>query len=141
MKLLVAIDGSKQSERVVTHLVTHARSYIGSDGELHLLNVQPPLTRNAGKFVHADTVKQFHRDKGVKALESARTPLRHAGIAHEVHIDVGNPAEVIDRYARELATDIIVMGTRDLGKLGDLVLGSTSERVLRLTTLPVLIVK
>ena len=51
------------------------------------------------------------------------------------------PAETVDRVAREVGAHQIVMGTRGLGNLGNLFLGSVATKVVRLTRVPVTLVK
>jgi nucleotide-binding universal stress UspA family protein len=53
----------------------------------------------------------------------------------------GPPAEAILRVAETRACDLIVVGSRGLGELKAVLLGSVSERVLHHSTVPVLIVK
>ena len=55
--------------------------------------------------------------------------------------EIGSPAETIVRVAREVGADQIVMGTRGLGALGNLFLGSVATPVVRLAEIPVTLVK
>ena len=57
------------------------------------------------------------------------------------HIGIGEPAHVIAHYANEKAIDQIVMGTRGLGSVAGLVMGSVTTKVLSLTDVPVLLIK
>ena len=50
-------------------------------------------------------------------------------------------AEVICRYAKEKGCDQIFMGTRGLGSVSSLVLGSVATKVIHLSPVPVLLVK
>ena len=87
------------------------------------------------------TVRSFHHDEGLKALEAARNALEGAGIPHVFHIGVGDPAEVIAQYAREKGCDQIFMGTRGLGRIAGMLLGSVATKVIHLTNVPLLLVK
>ena len=142
MKLLIPVDGSDCALRAVAHAIKMIGACAGHDKpEVHLINVQPSLRGAVGMFIESEDIKDYHREEGLKALETARKLLDEAGLEHTIHIDVGTPAQVIDRYARELGVEQIVMGTRGLGNISDIVLGSTSDELLRLTRLPVLLVK
>jgi nucleotide-binding universal stress UspA family protein len=56
-------------------------------------------------------------------------------------VEIGSPAETIAKVAREQGCDGIVMGTRGLGAVSSVLLGSVSSRVLHLSDLPVTLVK
>jgi nucleotide-binding universal stress UspA family protein len=55
--------------------------------------------------------------------------------------EAGTPGIDLPRVATEQAADMIVMGTRGLGAVGALLLGSVTQRVVHNATLPVLLVK
>ena len=61
----------------------------------------------------------------------------------EVHTDMieGDPAEMIIEVAKTRDSDVIIMGSRGLGKLAGLLLGSTSQKVVSYAPCPVLIVR
>lgn len=61
----------------------------------------------------------------------------------EIHTEMieGNPAETIIEVAKNRGSDVIVMGSRGLGKLAGLLLGSTSQKVVSFAPCPVLIVR
>jgi nucleotide-binding universal stress UspA family protein len=54
---------------------------------------------------------------------------------------IGSSGQAIAEYANELRCDQIVMGTRGLGSIGSLVLGSVATQVVHLTEHPVTLVK
>lgn len=141
MKLLVAVDDSDPSKRAVAYAIKRMQDCAAAPGPLHLLNVQSPLTGRAGRFIDPAAAKDYHRDEGLKTLAAARALLDAASIAYALHVDVGAPADVVERYVRELGVDELVMGTRGHGDLADMLLGSTSEAVLRTTSIPVVLVR
>ena len=142
MKLLVPVDGSECAQRAVAYAINRVRQSAAPDQcELHVLNVQLPVTGRAASFVNAQDLKEYHREEGTKAIAPARDLLAAASIDARVHIDVGTPADVISRYAQDLQADEIVMGTRGHGNITDMILGSTSEEVLSATSLPVVLVR
>ena len=142
MKLLIPVDGSESSTRAVAHAIARIKALAGQDtAEVHLLNVQTPLRGSVGMFLDGQDIREYHREEGMKCLEEARRLLDAASVRHQIHIEVGTPADVINRYARELGVDEIVMGTRGQGNIADILLGSTSEDVLRDAPVPVLLVK
>jgi nucleotide-binding universal stress UspA family protein len=140
LKILVPVDGSESSARAVGHLVKIVAWY-KDPPEIHLLNVQHPLSGDVGRFLDSGQVRDFHREEGMKALESARTLLDGAGIAYVIHIGVGTAAGIITQYAREKQCDQIVMGCRGYGSFASLFMGSVATEVIRNSEAPVLVVK
>lgn len=67
--------------------------------------------------------------------------LRAEGVDADGVVAPGTAPEVIAAVAKDKGADLIVMGNQGRGGLGRLLLGSNSERVLQLTTCPVLVVK
>ena len=140
-KMLVPVDGSEYSDRGVDYLIRSAQWY-REPIEIHLLTVHHHMPYGrAVSAVAGDEIQKYHQEAGLKALESARTRLDAARIPYTFHIGVGVPAEIIAQYAHQQDCDQIVMGTRGLGSVGGLLLGSVATKVLALASVPVLLVK
>lgn len=141
LKVLVAVDGSDNANRVVEFLAGK-RQWYREALEVHLLSVQSPLAGvNVKLFVSAESLNDYYREQGEAALARAKAILGGAGVAFVPHIGVGDPAEVIVQYAEAKGCEQIVMGSRGLGAVGSLVLGSVATKVLHLAKVPVLLVK
>lgn len=139
-KVLVPVDGSTNSDRVVDHLI----SELAAEGpmELHLLNVQIPVdSGHARMFVATEDIEAYHREEGLQALKSAREKLDAAGVKYHWHVTVGHIADTIIRFAREHAVDRIVMGTHGRSALTHLLLGSVASDVSRKAGFPVTLIK
>jgi nucleotide-binding universal stress UspA family protein len=108
--------------------------------EIHVLNAQPMLPSAVTQFIAGDIVKGFHEEEGNKALAPARKLLADSSVPHEEHIAIGEPARTIVGDAAQKGCDQIVMGSRGLGYVADLLVGSTARKVLHLARLPVTIV-
>ena len=140
MILLVPVDGSEASGRALDGLINQFGLY--KDGvAIHLLNVQRALSSRAAAHIAGDAVPDYHREQGVAELAPARARLDAAKIPYQHHIAVGEPAEVIARYAKEQGCDQIVMGTRGMSSVSNLLLGSVATQVIHLSSVPVLLVK
>ncbi|MGI8894158.1 MAG: universal stress protein [Casimicrobiaceae bacterium] len=141
-KVLVPVDGAAGSDRVIRSLIQKQTGpNAGEPIELHLLNVQQPVAGDVRTFVADDDIKDYHRDAGAKALHAARQALDGAGVPYRFHISVGNPAEIIARFAQENKCDEIFMGTRGHSGMSKLLLGSVASDVIRLANVPVTLVK
>lgn len=140
-KILVAVDGSENSGRVVDFLLK-TKGWYKDAVEVQLLNVQMPVAGvNVKMFISQESLNEYYRDEGTAALKQARAKLDGAGVAHAHHIGVGDPAEVIVEYAKAKGCDQIMMGSRGLGSVSGLVLGSVATKVLHLTGVPVTLIR
>ncbi len=140
MRILVPVDGSPSSlaaVRFVVDTLAPAKPKL----EIHLLNVRPPLPAAAASFIDSGVVRDFHREEGEKDLAAARKLLDEAGLPYEASTTVGDPAETIVAYAEQKGCAGIVMGTRGLGKVAGLLLGSVASKVLHLSKVPVTLTK
>jgi len=142
LKFLVPVDGSESSNRAVDHLVKRLGWF--KDGvEIHLLNVQHPVPYGdrVSSVVGHDRIAQFHQEEGMAALKTAMKTLEAARLKYHYHIGVGDEAEIIGKYAKEKGCDQIVMGTRGMGSVSNLLLGSVASKVIHVSPVPVLLVK
>ncbi len=140
-KILVAVDGSENSGRVVDFLLK-TKGWYKDAVEVQLLNVQMPVAGvNVKMFISQESLNEYYRDEGTAALQQARGKLDGAGLAYAHHIGVGDPAEVIVEYAKAKGCDQIMMGSRGLGSVSGLVLGSVATKVLHLTGVPVTLIR
>ena len=140
-KLLVATDGSDNANRAIDHVIKQGGRY-REPVEVHLLNVQLPLAGvNVKLFISREDLNAYYHDEGIAALKSAREKLDAAGIKYSFHIGVGEPAKVIVQYAVDKQCEQIVMGSRGMGTVSNLVLGSVASKVIHQANVPVLLVK
>ena len=109
--------------------------------DVHLLNVQRPVSGDVSRFVAGETLKDYHRERSEKALAPARALLDAAGLTYQEHRRVGDPAPTIAEVAREQGCDLIVMGTRGLGSHTAGLLGSVAQGTVAHASVPVLLVK
>lgn len=142
LNLLVPVDGSESSSRAIDYLIRKL-GCLKDGAEIHLLNVQHPIPygNRVSSVIGHDKLAQFHQEEGTAALKNARQKLDAAKLEYHYHIGVGDEADVICQYAKEKSCDQIFMGTRGLGSVSNLVLGSVATKVIHLSPVPVLLVK
>jgi nucleotide-binding universal stress UspA family protein len=143
--ILLASDGSEHALTAAQAAVEIAKRF---DAKLTLLCVfDPPATLNdiaagqqesaedAGVLMqHAEHVLDAATRRTEKVLEAA-------GVPFESRCETGHPVNMIVNVAARERVDLIVMGSRGLGRFESFLLGSVSERVLHHANCPVLIVK
>jgi nucleotide-binding universal stress UspA family protein len=140
VKILLPIDGSAASNKAVTDFI-QLLGWYKEVPEIHLLNVQLSLHGDISMFIDKDTIQQYHQEGGMKKLQNARELLHQAGLTCHEHIIVGDPAEIIAQFAIEQSFDQIVIGPRGLGAVKSILLGSVASKLIKLSSIPVLVLK
>ena len=139
-KLLIPVDGSASSERAVRHVIELAK-VVGAV-QAHLLNVQPAANAwEVKRFLREPEIEAIQLSLSEEATQAASTILDAAGIDYQRHHSVGEVAETIAEFSEACGCNQIVMGTRGMGSLEGLLLGSISTKVLHLVKVPVTLVK
>jgi nucleotide-binding universal stress UspA family protein len=137
--VLVAIDGSQFAEAALRAAVQLARDY-GS--RLTVLHVAMTVPRSSTEVsvTAARRAEASARERGEQLLELASGVA--AGVTHfAVELAFGNPADVICSRGQALGVDLIVVGSRGLGLLDRVMLGSVSSAVVNCARCPVLVVR
>ena len=135
LKLLVPVDGSRNGQSAVRHVIKEFMNNTAM--EIHLLNVQPPFNRDIARFVGGKTLRDHHHERAQKVLGAARQMLDGFGVPYAVHVEVGERAKTITDMARRLRCDHIVLGTARKNSLTRWVENSVTNKVLELTPVPV----
>lgn len=134
-RVLVAVDGSANSLRAVRWAAELAAAV---DAEVLAVHALGLLERTSDDRL---TPSQPHRREVVDELEHGWTvPLQAAGIRHRCLLRDGPPAAVVLSVAAEADVDLIVVGSRGVGRHPERLLGSTSTQVAQAAACPVTIV-
>ena len=135
-RLLVQIDGSDHSLRALAHVIKR----VASDRRLQIcvLNVQPPLPQSL--FVKPSMIAEHHKAKSSEDLTRALRMLHRKAVKAEILVRVGEPGETIAKVARQKHCGEIVLGSRGLGNLKGLILGSVTTKVIHAARVPVTVV-
>ncbi|HWT67061.1 MAG TPA: universal stress protein [Terracidiphilus sp.] len=105
---------------------------------IHVLSAGAALAVDAAGMPYYDPSSAA--DYSAKTLEAWRTIAHEKGIACDILIRDGNPAQQIAAAARQFNAGRVLLGTRSRGKVSKLLLGSVAEQVLRSVNLPVMTV-
>ena len=138
-KVLVPVDGSPASLRALDFAIEMTGQNPGTS--LVLLNVQnlsaTDLTGVAMGSDWQDSVSQA----SAKALKEAVGKAEAAGIGFKSIVRTGQTAETIAQAAHDEGVGHIVMGTRGLGSIQGLLLGSVAMKVIHLAEVPITLIK
>ena len=138
--LLTPIDGSKSAMRALRYALDDTQRDRGV--HIHLLNVQAPLVHVwPGKLLSPDLEHAELRREGEQVLADALSMASAADVRTTAHVRVGDPAQEIVACAAQFDCNAIVMGTRGVGVLEGMVMGSVAHKVVHLSPLPVTLVK
>jgi nucleotide-binding universal stress UspA family protein len=137
---LVPIDGSDIALHSIDWIIRHAAEY-REPPKIHLINVQATLPNDIGRFINAETLREFHLEAGTSALTPARDRLTAAGLIHELHVLLGDPAPAITEFADSHACSQILIGTHGNSGLTGALLGSVAMKVVHLSKVPVLLIR
>ena len=137
-KILVPIDGSDNSTRVVRHVLTLVAE-LTAPLDIHLVNVQHPFPGTIRGV--AEQARQYHQEQGEAALAGARRVLDEAKVKYGYHVLVGEAAPAVAQAVKDLGCDHVIMGTRGMSAIGNMVLGSVATKVLHMVDVPVILVK
>ncbi len=140
-KFLVPIDNSENSLRAVQYAIRLAKE--NAPVELLIVNAhEPPLIYGEiAVYVQEEKVRELQRQHSEDVLAPAIELARAAGVSFSTDILVGDIPTVIARCAEQRGCDAIIIGTRGMSAIGNLVMGSVATKVIHLTTLPVTLVK
>ena len=142
-RILVPLDGSATAQRGFHEAVTLARRL---DASLVLVHVVEwfPMVAEMTTATSWDQVTGGLREAGRELLDRAHDQARELGVAAEAHLLESGAARVADTIvdtARGHQCDLIVMGTHGRRGLTHALVGSDAEAVLRLSPVPVLMVR
>jgi nucleotide-binding universal stress UspA family protein len=147
LKILVAYDGSSQSDHALTAAIALAQELAGSVTLLRVQDAVREALDAAREFSSMYTLLKVH---GTEVSLADSKPLLHAkdqelwnsGVPYEIREAVTtNIPQRIVHVAMEEAFDLIVLGTRGVGRAKAWLLGSVSQRVITEAPCPVLVVK
>jgi manganese transport protein len=134
-KILVALENGPADERLLAHLAEFARRM---DSALLLLHVADGwAARNYEQLKQAESAAMR---ADFEYLSGHAAKLAESGLRVETLLALGHASNEIVRVAEEMKCDLIALGSHAHKSLGDLVHGSTVDRVRQSTAKPLLVV-
>jgi nucleotide-binding universal stress UspA family protein len=134
--ILLPVDGSETSKRAAEYCVWFARA---TGGRVLVLNVQPAFedwqTHGIGHDVAIKHRQELAKARCAEALEIL------AGTPYDFLEAEGEPAETIGRITGERKCTHVVMGTRGLGKVTGVLMGSVAMKAFHLVHVPITFIR
>ena len=135
-KILVPIDGSKNSQRGLDKAIELAKSNNAQITGFYVFHFPLSAGVKSTKKMHEDA-----QNKAVKAVGPSIVRARKAGVPFVHKTDVGPIGPKIIKAAKNGKYDVIIIGARGLGGIKEKFLGSVSNYVMHESSIPVLVVK
>jgi nucleotide-binding universal stress UspA family protein len=143
--ILVPTDFSKYADNAIRYAEALAKA---SGGKVHFAHVIDQrimdLSTVEGVYVSQADVQQSMKaleDNADKRMGQLVTKAKAFGLQAEGHVCKGRPVDELVRLGNETAADLVVIATHGRSGFDRLVLGSTCERLIRQSTIPVMSVK
>ena len=140
MKILLAVDGSSYTKKMLAFLATH-EAFFAPTHQFTLFTVQQPFPARVKSAVGAEVTRTYHAEEAERVLAPAFKFLARHGLNPASSWKLGHPGEAISKFAEAGKFDMLVMGSHGHGTLGNLVMGSVATQVLAHCTVPVLLVR
>jgi len=140
MKILLAVDGSAYTKKMLAYLATH-EELLGATHEFTVLTVQPALPPRARAALGKEVVDNYHAEEAEKVLAPVCKFLARHGVDARRSVKVGAVGESIAKLADSGKFDLVVMGSHGHGAIATLVMGSVATQVLANCKVPILLIR
>lgn len=140
MKILVPVDGSPFTKRMLAYLAAHDE-WLGDAHQYTLLHVTAAVPPRAAAVLDKAVLQEHYAAESEKVFKPIRAFFNKQKIRAEFVAKVGPAADTIAALATKGQFDMLMMGSHGHGLLGNLVLGSVTTKVMAQCGVPVLIVR
>jgi nucleotide-binding universal stress UspA family protein len=140
MKILLPVDGSPYTKRMLAWLTTH-EEWLSGQHEYTVLTVVPLIPPHAASMFPADQLKTYYDDTADAIFKPIRKFTAKHDLATAYVAKTGHAPEVIAKMADKGKFDLVIMGSHGHGNLMNLVTGSVTTQVLARSKVPVLLVR
>ena len=138
-KILIATDGSEYTKKAVDYGIDLAKN---TEARLYAIYVIDTAAFASIPMDAAwESMYELLRQEGDEATKYVADKASAEGLDIERLTIEGHPAEEIIKYAEKNSVDLIVMGTLGKSGLDRFLLGSVAEKVVRISKIPVLVVR
>jgi nucleotide-binding universal stress UspA family protein len=141
-KILIATDGSDHAKRALLFAIESAVKW---NSELIIVSVVPQISHilvpTPGFYIEEYILELEKAYQNVLLEAENEIKNKNSEILTRTHLGKGRPADIIIELAEKENVDLVVIGSRGLGRITGTVLGSTSQAVVHTCTKPILIVR
>ncbi len=139
-KILVPFDGSENSLRAVQYAAKFAKMTT-PPSHIELLFVEDPVPLRLHASLSSQEIERIESSEAERILQPARALLESAGISYQARWRAGSPGNEIALQVHESGCTAVVMGTRGLGPVTSIMIGSVATKVMHLVEVPITLIK
>ncbi|QYF82444.1 universal stress protein [Brevibacterium sp. PAMC21349] len=136
-KILLALDGSENSMRATKEAIKIAS--LSSECQIEAVFVVD-ISKSKKDILHSSGKEELELSRRMKLLP-AEEQLKLNNMSYVIKMLYGEPGPSIVDYANKEQFDLVIIGSRGLNSLQEMVLGSVSHKVVKRVKCPVLVVK
>jgi nucleotide-binding universal stress UspA family protein len=140
MKILVPVDGSSFTKRMLAYLAAHD-DWLGPQHVYTVLHVVPPVPPRAASALDKSMLSGYYDEQAQKVFKPIRTFFAKQGLTATFIAKTGPAADTIAELARKGGHDLLILGSHGHGTLVNLVMGSVATKVLAQCSTPVLLIR
>ena len=140
MKILVAVDGSPYTKRMLAYLAAHDE-WLGSHHEYTLMHAVPGVPPRAAAVLDKSTLQGYYTESAEKVFKPIRSFFTKQSLSARFVFKVGPAGELISDAAEKGDYDLLMLGSHGFGTLRNLVMGSVANKVLANCKTPVLLIR
>ncbi|MDP5274569.1 universal stress protein [Chengkuizengella axinellae] len=138
-KIMLAIDGSEHAQRAADKAIDLVKEL--SNASVTILHVVSKAPSRAKLLQSNFDVKSILKEEAHHILHSVEEKFKGKGVDYQFEVALGDASHEIVEYAEKKNYDLIIIGSRGLNALGEMLLGSVSHQVAHDAHCPVMIVK
>jgi len=138
-KILVPVDGSDNSYRALDAALLLSEKLGAKVTAIHVMEVVPVLHIESEKLLR-ELLGAYKKEYQL-ILSKCTEIATKKGLSINTNLLQGSPGSTIIDFCEKEKYDIIVMGSRGMGKFKELVLGSVSSKVVHHSSCPVMIIR
>jgi len=138
-KILVPVDGSDNSYRALDAALFFSDKLGSKVAAVHVMEDIPVLHIQSEKLLRE--LLEDYKNREQLILTKSSEIARKKGLAIDTILLRGNPSSIILDFCEKEKYDVIVLGSRGLGKFKELILGSVSNKIVHHSRSPVVLIR
>jgi len=138
-RILVPVDGSDNSYRALDAALFLSEKLGSNITVLHVME-EVPITHIESQKLLSELLENYKKENQ-DILSKCSEIARKKGLTINTILLQGNPASIILDFSKKEKYDIVIMGSRGMGKFKEIILGSVSSKIVHHSSCPVMLIR
>lgn len=138
-KILVPVDGSDNSYRALDAALFLSEKLGSNITVIHVMEDVPVLYIESQKLL-SELLENYKKEKQ-DILSKCSEIATKKGVTIKTVLLQGNPSSIILDFSKKEKYDIVIMGSRGMGKFKEIILGSVSSKIVHHSSCPVMLIR